>query len=148
MSRLRRVAHIEGRRRDRAGAQLHEARQELTRYRDQLTSMMTPTAEREPQSGASMLAHRQAAGRMVERLVEATQAQRAVVNSAEEHFAESDKRARQMERAVELEDERLAADRRRAAERIMEDTVVAVNAGRRNPTRPQPHRMPQQGGEG
>lgn len=152
MSRLRRVAHIEGRRRDQAGAQLSEARQELTRYHDQLRSMMAPTAEREPRSGASMLAHRQAAGLMVERLVEATQAQRDVVSSAEERFAETDKRARQVERAVELEDERQAAVRRRAAERIMEDTVIAVTAGRRTrpPTpsqiQPQPQWNPQRGG--
>ncbi|MDH4277363.1 MAG: hypothetical protein OEW83_04685 [Acidimicrobiia bacterium] len=140
MSRLRRVAHIEGRRREQAGAQLFDARQELVRYHEQIRSMMAPTAERKPQSGAAMLAHRQAAGRMVERLVEATQAQRAVVSSAEEHFAETDKRAKQMARAVEIEDERLAADRRRATERVMEDTVIAVTAGRRS--RPQPHRQP------
>lgn len=146
MSRLRRVAHIEGRRRDQAGAQLSEARQELVRYHEQLKNMMSPAAEREAQSGASMLARRQAANRMVERLVEATQAQRTVVSSAEEHFAETDKRARQMKRAVELEDERLAAERRRAAERAMEDTVIAVSAGRRTRSQPQSPTGPQQGG--
>lgn len=137
MSRLRRVADIEGRRRDQAGARLFEARQELDRYHEQLRRMLTPTAERESHSGASMLVHRQAAGRMVERLVEATQAQRAVVDSAEEHYAESDKRARQMERAVELDDERLAATRRRAVERAMEDTVIAVTAGRNRSEQPE-----------
>lgn len=138
MSRLRRVADIEGRRRDQAGAQLFEARQELSRHHEQLRRLSTPTAERLPISGAAMLAHREAAGRLVERLVEATQAQRAVVNAAEEQFAENDKRARQMARAVELDDERTAAARRRAEERAMEDTVIAVSADRR--TTPQADR--------
>lgn len=137
MSRLRRVADIDRRRRDQAVAKLSEARQELIRHHDQLDQMMTPAAEGQQTSGPSMLAHRQAAGRKVERLVEATRAQRTVVDAAEEKFLATDKRAKQMERAVELEDERLAADRRRAAERAMEDTVIAVTADRR--TRPQPH---------
>ncbi len=140
MSRLRRVADIEGRRRNQAGAQLSEAWEELSNHREQLQRMMTPTAEREPTSGASMLAHRQAAGRMVQRLVEATQAQRAVVNAAREHFAEADKRARQIARAVELDDDRRLAARRRAEDRAMEDTVMAVTARRRAASQPDRHR--------
>lgn len=131
MSRLRRVADIEGRRRDQAGAELYEARQELTRHHEQLEGMMTPSAEREPTSGASMLAHRQAAGRKVERLVEAAQAQREVVDDAAQQFADTDKRARQIARAVELDDQRLASARRRAEERRMEDTLIAVAADRK-----------------
>lgn len=131
MSRLRRVADVERRRRDQAGAQLNDARQELTRHHEQLERMMTPTAGREPTSGASMLAHREAAGRMVERLIEASQAQREVVNAAAEQFALTDQRARQMAKAVEMDDERRTLDRRRAEDRRMEDTMIAVTAGRR-----------------
>ena len=79
-----------------------------------------------------MLARRQAAGRLVERLVEASQTQREVVEEAEQHFADTDKRARQMARAVELDDERTAAARRQAEERRMEDAMIAVAAGRKN----------------
>ena len=143
MSRLRRVANIEGRRRDQAGARLLEARQELSRHHELLRRMMTPTAEQEQASAASMLAHREAAGRMVERLVEAAQAQRLLVNEAEEHFADTERRARQMERAVELNDEREALTRRRAEERAMEDTVIAVSAGRKK----QPETSQQDRGE-
>ncbi len=136
MSRLRRVADIEQRRRDQAGAELSKAREELRWHHDQLQQMMTPTAERTQPSGPSMLAHRQAAGRMVERLVEATRAQREVVDAAEEQFAETDMKARQMARAVELHDERLDAARRRAVERAVEDTVLTVSADRRNRSTP------------
>ncbi|MDH3301570.1 MAG: hypothetical protein OES24_13790 [Acidimicrobiia bacterium] len=144
MSRLRRVADIDKRRRDQAGAELSNARRELTRHRDQLNQMMTPTGEGDQSSGQSMLAHRQAAGRKVERLVEATRAQRTVVDAAEEKFVETEKRARQMARAVEMETERMAADRRRAADRVMEDTVIAVTADRRI----RPHSQPQPGSAG
>ncbi len=131
MTRLERVADIERRRRDAAGAQLHAARRELDRHREQLRNASTPSTDTEPTSGASMLTRRQAAGRMVERLVAATQAQRTVVDQAVEDFERTDRRARQMNRAAELESERQAAARRRIEERNMEDTMIGVTAGRR-----------------
>lgn len=134
MTRLERVADIERRRRDKAGSELAGARRDLAFHRDQLRRVTAPATNHSAAtgtgSGSLMLAHRQAAGRLIDRLVEETQRQRAVVADAEAAFAAAEQRAKQMERAAELEAERLLAARRKAEERKLEDTVIAVSSRR------------------
>ena len=101
--------------------------------------MSQPSAGPATDSAAAMLAGRQAVGRMVDRLVTDTRAQNQLVAEAEQAFRHADRRAAQMDRAVELAMERQAIERRRAGEKQVEDTVIAVST-RRNGAADRPRR--------
>lgn len=131
-SRLDRVAAVENRRRAQAGSNLARARRDLDHYHQRLHQTMnqTPTGPA-VDSAAAMLAGRQAVGRMVDRLITDTRAQNQLVAQAEEAFRHADRRAAQMDRAVELALERQAVERRKAMEKHVEDTVIAVSTHRK-----------------
>ncbi len=133
-SRLDRVAAVESQRRTQAGSNLAKARRDLDHHQQRLQQAMTqPQAETPgPASGsaAAMLAGRQAVGRMVDRLINDTIAHNHLVAEAEEAFRHADRRSAQMERAVELALERQAIERRKALEKQLEDTVIAVSTHR------------------
>ena len=130
-SRLDRVAAVENQRRAQAGSNLAKARRDLDLHRQRLLQAVSqPSAGPDTGSAAAMLAGRQAVGRMVDRLITDTRAQNQLVAQAEEAFRHADRRAAQMDRAVELALERQAIERRKVREKQVEDTVIAVSTRR------------------
>lgn len=131
--RLDRVAAVEDRRRTQAGSALAQARHDLETYQQQLAETVSrpaPAPSGPAGSAAAMLAERQATGRMVDRMISDALTQNQVVSDAEEAFRHADRRAAQMERAVELALEREAVERRKAEEKKVEDAVIAVSSRR------------------